>query len=142
MPLLETTLSIIKPDAVRRNLIGKVISCLEEAGLSIVAQKMVTLSLSQVKEFYSEHEGKSFFEDLIKFSTSGPVVIQILAAKNAVVLNRKIMGATNPNEAALGTIRRSFGISIEQNTIHGSDSLFSATREIEFFFSKIEIYNR
>ncbi len=135
----EHTLSIIKPDATKRNLIGKINSYIEGAGLKIVAQKMVKLSESQAKEFYSEHKERPFFSSLVTCMTSGPVVLQVLKGEDAVIKNREIMGATNPADAKSGTIRKDFAIDIESNSIHGSDSLDSANREIKFFFNKTEI---
>ena len=135
----EYTFSIIKPDATKRNLIGKINSYLENAGLKIVAQKMVRLQESQAKEFYAEHKERTFFASLITYITSGPVVLQVLKGEGAVMKNREIMGATNPSEAKTGTIRKDFAVDIEANSIHGSDSLDSAKKEINFFFSKEEI---
>ena len=135
----EYTFSMIKPDATKRNLIGKINSYLENAGLKIVAQKMVRLKESQAKEFYAEHKERSFFSGLITYITSAPVVLQVLKGENAVTKNREIMGATNPAEAKPGTVRKDFAVDIEANSIHGSDSTESAEREINFFFSKEEI---
>ena len=135
----EYTFSMIKPDATKRNLIGKINSYLENAGLKIVAQKMVRLKESQAKEFYAEHKERSFFSGLITYMTSAPVVLQVLKGENAVTKNREIMGATNPAEAKPGTVRKDFAVYIEANSIHGSDSTESAEREINFFFSKEEI---
>ena len=135
----EYTFSIIKPDATKRNLIGKINSYLENAGLKIVAQKMVRLHESQAKEFYAEHKERPFFASLITYITSGPVVLQVLKGEGAVMKNREIMGATNPSEAKAGTIRKDFAVDIEANSIHGSDGLDSAQKEINFFFSKEEI---
>lgn len=137
---LEYTLSIIKPDATERNLIGKINSYLENAGLKIVAQKMITLSKSQAEEFYDEHKERPFFNGLVSYMTSGPVVAQVLKGENAIAKNREIMGATNPKEAATGTIRKDLAIDIEANSVHGSDSSESAKREIGFFFSRKEIF--
>jgi nucleoside-diphosphate kinase len=136
---LEYTLSIIKPDATERNLIGKINSYLENAGLKIVAQKMIILSKSQAEEFYAEHKQRPFFDGLISYMISAPVVVQVLMGENAVAKNRDIMGATNPKESAAGTIRKDFAKDIESNSVHGSDSLDSAKREISFFFNKDEI---
>ena len=130
----ERTLSIIKPDATKRNITGKIISCFEERGLSIVAQKRILLSESKAREFYAVHLDKPFFEDLVKYITSGPVVVQILEGQDAITKNRKIMGATNPEEAEEGTIRKKFGVSIDKNSVHGSDSIENAKIEINFFF--------
>ena len=135
----EYTFSMIKPDATKRNLIGKINSYLENAGLKIVAQKMVRLEESQAKEFYAEHKERSFFSGLITYMTSAPVVLQVLKGENAVTKNREIMGATNPADARPGTVRKDFALDIEANSIHGSDSAKSAEREINFFFSKEEI---
>ena len=136
---MERTLSIIKPDATSRNITGKVNAMIEEAGLHIVAQKRILLTPEQAEEFYAEHKDKAFFTSMIEQMTSAPVVVQILEADNAIALYRKIMGATNPAVAEEGTIRKTFGLSIDNNTVHGSDSEESAKREIEFFFSHIEI---
>ncbi len=136
---IEYTFSIIKPDATERNLTGKINSYLETAGLKIVAQKMVHLSENQAKKFYAEHSERPFFGSLISYMTSAPVVLQVLKGENAVLKNREIMGATNPADAKIGTIRKDFAKNIEANSIHGSDSLESAKREIEFFFNKSEI---
>jgi nucleoside-diphosphate kinase len=136
---VEYTFSIIKPDATKRNLIGKINSYLESAGLEIVAQKMVKLTKTQAEEFYTEHKARSFFSDLIEYMISAPVVLQVLKGEDAVAKNRKIMGVTNPADAADGTIRKDFAIDIEANSIHGSDSIDNANREIAFFFKKEEI---
>lgn len=136
---MERTLSIIKPDATSRNITGKVNAMIEEAGLHIVAQKRILLTPEQAEEFYAEHKDKAFFTSMIEQMTSSPVVVQILEADNAIALYRKIMGATNPAVAEEGTIRKTFALSIDKNTVHGSDSEESAKREIEFFFSHIEI---
>ncbi len=137
--MLERTLSIIKPDATIRNITGKVNAMIEDAGLKIIAQKMIRLTPGQAEEFYGEHRDKAFFTSMIEIMTSAPVVVQILEADNAISLYRKIMGATNPAVAEPGTIRKTFALSIDKNTVHGSDSEESAKREIEFFFSHIEI---
>ncbi|MBQ8661113.1 MAG: nucleoside-diphosphate kinase [Alphaproteobacteria bacterium] len=136
---MERTLSIIKPDATARNISGKVNAMIEEAGLKIIAQKLIRLTASQAEEFYQEHKDKAFFTSLVDFMTSAPVVVQVLEGEDAVARYRKIMGATNPAVAEEGTIRRTFALSIDKNTVHGSDSPESAKREIGFFFSKIEI---
>ncbi len=138
---MEKTLSIIKPDATTRNLIGKINTLIENAGLKIVAQKMIHLSKKQAEEFYQEHKGKPFFDNLVQFMTSAPVVVQVLEAEDAIVHYRKIMGSTNPDVAEEGTIRKTFALSIDKNSVHGSDSPESAAREISFFFSNIEIFN-
>ena len=136
---MERTLSIIKPDATRRSITGKINTMIEEAGLSIIAQKRIRLSVSQAEEFYGVHKKRPFFNDLVKFITSGPVVIQVLEAGNAIALYRKTMGATNPSEAEEGTIRAAHAESIEANSVHGSDSEENAVLEINFFFNKDEI---
>ena len=135
----EYTFSIIKPDATERNLIGKINSYLEGAGLKIVAQKMVHLTESQAKDFYAEHSERPFFNGLVSYMISAPVVLQVLKGENAIVKNRDIMGATNPKDAAAGTIRKDFAKDIEENSVHGSDSADSAKREISYFFSEDEI---
>jgi nucleoside-diphosphate kinase len=136
---LERTLSIIKPDATRRNLTGKIIARFEEGGLRVVAQKRLHLSKAQAELFYGVHKERSFFPDLVAFMISGPVVVQVLEGENAVALNREIMGATNPANAAPGTVRADFAESIEANSVHGSDSAENAANEIAFFFSQSEI---
>ena len=136
---LERTLSIIKPDATRRNLTGKIKARFEEAGFRIIAQKRLRLSRAQAEAFYAVHKARPFFNDLCSFMTSGPVVVQVLEGENAVARNRDIMGATDPKKADKGTIRADFAESIEANSVHGSDSLENAVREIGFFFSEIEI---
>ena len=138
----ERTLSIIKPDAVGKNVIGKIISRFEENNLYLVAGKLVHLSDEMASGFYAEHEGKPFFNDLKKFMTSGPVFVQVLEGENAVQKNRDLMGSTNPKEAAPGTIRADFANSIDANAVHGSDSVESAIREIEYFFNTEEILNK
>ena len=136
---IEMTLSIIKPDATERNLTGKINAKFEEAGLKIVAQKRVQLSEKMAGEFYAVHRERPFYNDLVKFMTSGPVVVQALKGENAVLKNREIMGATNPANADAGTIRKEFALSIEANSVHGSDSLENAKNEIAFFFAGYEI---
>jgi nucleoside-diphosphate kinase len=136
---IERTLSIIKPDATRRNLTGKINAKFEERGLRIVAQKRLRLSTSMAEQFYAVHAERPFFRDLVTFMLSGPVVVQVLEGENAVSANRDIMGATNPANAAAGTIRKEFAESIEANSVHGSDSLDNARREIAFFFAETEI---
>lgn len=138
--MLERTLSIIKPDAVERNITGKVNAMIEDAGLRIVAQKRIHLTVPQAEEFYQEHKDKAFFTSLVDFMTSAPVVVQVLEAEDAVFRYRKVMGATNPSVAEEGTIRKTFSPSIDKNTVHGSDSIESAKREVSFFFSEIEIF--
>jgi nucleoside-diphosphate kinase len=136
---IERTLSIIKPDATRRNLTGAIIDRLERAGLCIVAQKRLRLSRAQAETFYAIHRERPFFNDLCAFMTSGPVVVQVLEGENAVTKNREVMGATDPAKAANGTIRKDFAESIEANSVHGSDSVENAAVEIAFFFAMIEI---
>lgn len=135
----ERTLSIIKPDATRRNLTGKVIDRFETAGLRVVAQKRLWLSQQQAEAFYAVHKARPFYNDLVKFMTSGPVVVQVLEGPNAVAKNREVMGATDPAKAAAGTIRKDFAESIEANSVHGSDSAENAANEIRFFFADTEI---
>jgi nucleoside-diphosphate kinase len=135
----ERTLSIIKPDATRRNLTGKINAKLESAGLRIVAQKRLRLTVAQAEAFYAVHRERGFFRDLVTFMVSGPVVVQVLEGEGAVARNREIMGATNPANAAPGTIRREFAESMQANSVHGSDSAENATSEIGFFFADIEI---
>ena len=138
---IEQTLSIIKPDATKRNLTGKINSKLEESGLKIIAQKRILLSKTQAEDFYKVHQERPFYNDLVKFMISGPVVVQVLEGENAVSKNREIMGATNPDEADDGTIRKEFALNLEANSVHGSDSLENAKIEISFFFSQIELVN-
>ena len=136
---VEKTFSIIKPDAVAKNVTGKIVSRFEKAGLRVVASRMERLSAEKAKGFYAEHDGKPFFNDLIEFMTSGPVVVQVLEGENAVLANREVMGATNPADAADGTIRKDFAESIEANSVHGSDSPENAAIEIAYFFAGCEI---
>lgn len=136
---LERTFSIIKPDAVKRNLIGKIVDRFETNGLRVVAMKRVQLSQAQAEAFYAVHKARPFYNDLVNFMISGPVVLQVLEGENAVQKNRDIMGATNPADAAAGTIRKDFAESIEANSVHGSDSLENAINEIKFFFAETEI---
>ncbi|MDR3518077.1 MAG: nucleoside-diphosphate kinase [Azospirillaceae bacterium] len=136
---VERTLSIIKPDATRRNLTGKINARFEDAGLRIVAQKRLHLSTAQAEQFYAVHSARPFYRDLVTFMTSGPVVVQVLEGENAVARNREIMGATNPANAAEGTIRKDFAESIEANSVHGSDSAENAANEIAYFFAGVEI---
>ena len=138
---IEQTLSIIKPDATKRNLTGKINSKLEDSGLKIIAQKRILLSKTQAEDFYKVHQERPFYNDLVNFMISGPVVVQVLEGENAVSKNREIMGATNPDEADDGTIRKEFALSLEANSVHGSDSLENAKIEISFFFSQIELVN-
>ncbi len=139
---IEQTLSIIKPDAVSKNVIGKIYSRFEEAGLTVLAAKMIHLSQAQAEGFYAEHKERPFFKDLVSFMTSGPVMVQVLSGENAVLKHRDIMGATNPKEAAPGTIRADFAKSIDENAVHGSDSVQSAAREVAYFFNDSEICQR
>ena len=136
---MERTLSIIKPDATRKNITGKINAELEKSGLRIVAQKRILMTEAQVRAFYAVHKDKPFFDSLVRFMTSAPVVVQVLEGENAIMRNREIMGATDPDEAEKGTIRREFGEGIEANSVHGSDSPGNAKEEIAFFFSEEEI---
>jgi len=136
---IERTLSIIKPDATRRNLTGKINARLEEAGLRIIAQKRIRMDRAMAEGFYAVHRARPFFDGLCAFMTSGPVVVQVLEGENAVARNREVMGATNPANAAAGTIRKDFAESIEANSVHGSDSAENARTEIAFFFKPAEI---
>jgi len=136
---VERTLSILKPDVTRRNITGKVIAKLEEAGLRIIAQKRIRMTREQAEKFYAVHEARPFFNDLCEFMTSGPVVVQALEGEDAVAKNREIMGATNPANAAPGTIRKEFAESVEANSVHGSDSLENAKIEVAFFFKSEEL---
>ena len=135
----ERTLSILKPDATRRNLTGKINAVFEEAGLRIVAQRRLHLSQAQAEAFYAAHRERGFFKDLVGFMVSGPVVVQVLEGGDAIALNRKLMGATNPANADAGTIRKLFAESIEANSVHGSDSAEAAAQEISFFFAGTDI---
>ena len=137
--LIERTLSIIKPDAVARNIIGQIYSRFENAGLKVVAAKMLILEDETAGGFYAEHRGKPFYGDLIEFMTSGPIMVQVLEGEDSITLNRDLMGTTNPAEAKPGTIRADFAKSIDANAVHGSDSATSAEREINYFFSQGEI---
>tara|TARA_B100001769_G_C21484760_1_gene281940 strand:- start:8 stop:427 length:420 start_codon:yes stop_codon:yes gene_type:complete len=137
---VENTLSIIKPDAVSKNVLGKILDRFESSGLKIIAIKMLHLDKDMAEGFYAEHKGKPFFEKLINFMTSGPVVVQVLSGENAIKTNRELMGNTNPEEAASGTIRSDFAESIDANAVHGSDSPESAEREISYFFTESEIF--
>ena len=136
---VERTLSIIKPDATKRNLTGLINAKFENAGLKIIAQKRLQLTRSMAEKFYEIHKERPFYNDLVNFMISGPVVVQVLEGENAVNLNRSVMGATNPEEAEEGTIRKEFAESIEANSVHGSDSLQNAKIEISFFFANIEL---
>lgn len=135
----QRTFSIIKPDATARNLTGKINAKFEEQGLSIVAQKRMRLSRLQAREFYIIHKDRPFYDELVEYMVSGPVVVQVLEGENAVAKNREIMGATDPAKAAAGTIRKEFGVDVGSNSVHGSDSPENAANEIRFFFSDIEI---
>ena len=139
---IEQTLSIIKPDAVSKNVIGKIISRFEENGLYVVAGKLIQLSDEMAAGFYAEHEGRPFYNDLKAFMTSGPVFVQVLEGEGAILKNRELMGNTNPQEAAAGTIRADFAKSIDANAVHGSDSEISAQREINYFFKDEEIMSK
>lgn len=136
---MQRTLSIIKPDAVAKNVIGKIVDRFESNGLKIAAMKKIKLSDEVAAGFYAEHKERGFFKDLVSFMTSGPVVVMVLEGDNAIAKNRDLMGATNPKEAVAGTIRADFAESIDANAVHGSDSEAAAAREISFFFSQIEI---
>lgn len=136
---IENTLSIIKPDATRRNLTGLINAKFEKAGLKIIAQKRLHLSETIVQKFYEVHKDRPFYNDLVEFMISGPVIVQVLRGEGAIVINRTVMGATNPSEADEGTIRKEFAESIEANSVHGSDSLENAINEINFFFAEIEL---
>ncbi|MRI35071.1 nucleoside-diphosphate kinase [Endozoicomonas sp. OPT23] len=139
---VERTLSIIKPDAVAKNVIGKIYSRFESNGLKVVGSKMTHLSQEKAEGFYAEHKERPFFKDLVSFMTSGPVVVSVLEGENAVLAHRDLMGATNPAEAAEGTIRADFASTIDENAVHGSDSLESAAREVAYFFESEEICPR
>lgn len=139
---VEQTLSIIKPDAVSKNKIGAICTRFEQAGLELVAMKMLQLSRAQAEGFYAEHAGRPFFDNLVSFMTSGPVVVQVLSGENAIKQNRDLMGATDPKQAAAGTIRADFADTIDANAVHGSDSAVSAAREIAYFFNPNEIVLR
>ncbi|QAB14849.1 nucleoside-diphosphate kinase [Hydrogenovibrio thermophilus] len=139
--MLERTFSIIKPDAVKRNLIGEILSRLEQNGLKVVASKMVFLTRGEAEGFYAEHEGKPFYETLVNNMTAGPIIVQVLEGEDAIAKNRQVMGTTDPEKADAGTIRKDFAVSMQQNSVHGSDSPASAAREISYFFSEIEIFS-
>ena len=138
---IEQTLSIIKPDATSRNITGQVNSIIEKSGLKIIGQKRIKLTEETAGKFYEVHKERPFFKDLVSFMVSGPVIVQVLQGENAVALYRKVMGATNPQEADVGTIRKEFALSIEANSVHGSDSIENAKKEISFFFSETEIFD-
>ncbi len=135
----ERTLSIIKPDATRRNLTGRINAKFEEAGLRIVAQKRIHLSAAQAGQFYAEHKERGFYDELCEFMASAPVVVQVLEGEGAIAKNREVMGATNPANAADGTVRKDFALSVGENSVHGSDSPEAAAREIAFYFSGLEL---
>ncbi|WP_028023718.1 nucleoside-diphosphate kinase [Enterovibrio calviensis] len=139
---IERTFSIVKPDAVERNLIGAIYQRIEAAGLRVVAAKMLHLSKEKAQGFYAEHEGKPFYDDLVEFMTSGPVMVQVLEGENAIANYRELMGKTNPEEAACGTLRADYAVSMRFNSVHGSDSPTSAEREIAYFFASDEICPR
>ncbi len=139
---IERTLSIIKPDAVQKNVIGEIISRFEKAGLAVAALKMLHLSREQAEGFYAVHKDKPFFNELVEYMISGPVVVQVLEGENAIARNRELMGATDPRQAAPGTIRADFGASIEANAVHGSDGPETAAWEIAYFFKENEIFPR
>ncbi len=139
---IERTLSIIKPDAVAKNVVGEIIARFEKAGLRVVAARMMQLSRAQAEGFYAEHAARPFFPDLVAFMTSGPVLVQVLEGEDAVLRNRDLMGATDPKKAAPGTLRADFAQSIDENAVHGSDSTQSAVREIGYFFSALELCSR
>ena len=139
---VQRTFSIIKPDAVAKNVVGEITSRFEKAGLRVVASKMVQLSEREAGGFYAEHKERPFYKDLVSFMTSGPVIVQVLEGENAIAANRELMGATNPKEAAPGTIRADFAVSIDENAVHGSDSEAAAAREIAYFFTDNEICPR
>ncbi len=136
---VQRTFSIIKPDATRRNITGKIIAMFEEAGLRVVASKRIHMTREQAEGFYAVHKGRPFFDELVEFMISEPVVVQVLEGEDAIARNRQVMGATNPQEAAEGTIRREFALSIGENSVHGSDAEETAAQEISFFFSDEEI---
>ncbi len=137
---IERTLSIIKPDAVAKNVIGHIYTCFEAAGLKVIAARMMHLSRSEAEAFYAVHAARPFFKDLVEFMISGPVMVQCLQGENAMQINRDLMGATNPKDAAKGTIRADFADSIDANAVHGSDSLENAANEIAFFFPAMNVY--
>jgi nucleoside-diphosphate kinase len=136
---IERTFSIIKPDATKRNLTGKVIAKFEDAGLRVVASKRIHMTRAQAEGFYGVHKDRPFFGELVEFMISGPVVVQVLEGENAVLKNREVMGATNPSNAAPGTIRKEFALSVGENSVHGSDAPETAAEEIKFFFTDAEI---
>lgn len=139
---VEQTFSIIKPDAVAKNVVGAIVTRFEQAGLKVVASRMKHLSQQEAEGFYAEHKERPFFGDLVKFMTSGPVVVQVLEGEGAILKNRELMGATDPKKADAGTIRADFAESIDANAVHGSDSEAAAAREIAYFFAATEVYSR
>ncbi len=139
---IERTFSIVKPDAVERDLIGTILGRLEAAGLKIVAARMIHMTKEQAEGFYAEHKGRPFFDDLVAYMISGPVVVQVLEGDNAIVKYRQILGATNPSEASAGTIRHDYAVSMSSNSAHGSDAPASAAREIAYFFDENEVFSR
>jgi nucleoside-diphosphate kinase len=139
---IERTLSIVKPDGVAKNLIGQIYARFESAGLKVIAAKMMHLSKEQAEAFYDVHKSRPFFNDLVKFMISGPVMVQVLEGDNAILKNRDIMGATNPKDAAPGTIRKDFADSLDENIVHGSDAVETARVEVEFFFGVNELHSR
>ena len=138
---MKLTLSIIKPDAVKRNLTGKINTMIENKSIKIIGQKMIKLSLEDAQMFYSVHKDRAFYQDLCNYMISGPIVVQVLSGKDVIVKYRELMGATNPANAEDNTIRKAYGVSVEENSVHGSDSEENAKIEIDFFFSKREIYD-
>ena len=136
---IERTLSVIKPDAVAKNVIGQIYTRFENAGLKIIASRMVQLSRTDAEKFYAVHRERPFFKDLVRYMISGPIIVQVLEGENAIAKNREVMGATNPANAAAGTIRKDFAESIEANSVHGSDAPETAANEIHFFFSDLDI---
>ena len=138
---MKLTLSIIKPDAVKRNLTGKINTMIENKSIKIIGQKMIKLSLENAQIFYSVHKDRAFYQDLCNYMISGPIVVQVLSGKDVILKYRELMGATNPANAEDNTIRKAYGVSVEENSVHGSDSEENAKIEIDFFFSKREIYN-
>ena len=139
---VERTLSIIKPDAVKKNVIGRILARFEAAGLEVIAARMMHLSRAEAEGFYAVHRERPFFRDLVKFMTSGPVLVQVLEGDNAIAKNRELMGATDPKKAAKGTIRADFAASIDANAVHGSDAADSARTEIAYFFPACEVFSR
>ncbi|MGF1725084.1 nucleoside-diphosphate kinase [Photobacterium nomapromontoriensis] len=139
---IERTFSIVKPDAVKRNLIGAIYQRIESAGLKVVAAKMIHMDSTKAQGFYAEHDGKPFFDELVAFMTSGPVMVQVLEGENAIARYRELMGKTNPEDAACGTLRADYALSLRHNSVHGADSPISAAREIAYFFADDELHPR